>query len=257
MKIFSWNINGIRAIERKGFKDWVEKDHFDILLLQEIKISQKDILSQGLTFPGFEIFWNPAERPGYSGTAILVKKELLKKYPQLKIENFPQDNEGRVQFLNLDKLFLVNTYFPNAGPELKRLDYKLEFNQALAKKLNQIKKEKIVLIGGDFNVAHQEIDLARPKANEGKAGFTKQERVWLTKFLDSGYVDTFRYLYPEKIKYSWWSYRAQARERNVGWRIDYFCLDKKYKHKLKNAFIWDQVLGSDHCPVGVDFKLYD
>ncbi|HPT08469.1 MAG TPA: exodeoxyribonuclease III [bacterium] len=249
MKIISWNINGIRAIAKKGLVDFLKKENPDILALQEIKISSAKKELEDFDFNNYEEFWNPAERPGYSGTLILYKKELkvLSKKNGFDIKKF--DIEGRCQTLELKNFFFINTYFPNSNHELSRLPYKLEFNRELLKYIKKLEKKKAIIITGDFNVAHQEIDIARPKDNEGSAGFTKAERDFMTEFLNNGLLDTFRYKQPKKIKYSWWSFRAGARARNIGWRIDYFCVSKKIIKKIKEADILDKVLGSDHAPI--------
>lgn len=254
MKIISWNINGIRAVVKKGFKDFLEKERPDILVLQEIKISDDKKNKEEFDFSDYEEFWNSAQRPGYSGTLILYKKELkvLKKENGLKIEKF--DNEGRVQTLELKDFYLINTYFPNSNHELSRLGYKLDFNNELEKYLKKLAKKKPVILTGDLNVAHQEIDLARPKENIGNPGFTYEERNWLTNFLKDDFIDTFRYLHPKKIKYSWWSFRSGARIKNIGWRIDYFCVSKKLIKKIERADILDQITGSDHAPIVLEIK---
>lgn len=255
MKIISWNVNGIRAVLKKGFLDFLEKEKPDILCLQETKIAEKDIEKEKFDFPGYEEYWNPAERPGYSGTAFLVKskKVEVKSYKSgFGVDKF--DQEGRAQTLELDKYYLVNTYFPNANSELSRLEYKLEFNKELLKYLKKIEKKKPVIICGDFNVAHEEIDLARPKDNVGNAGFTYEEREWMTKFLDKGFLDVFRQRHPQKIEYTWWSYRTAAWKRNVGWRIDYFCVSDKFYNKIKKIEIMNRIKGSDHCPVKIDIS---
>lgn len=249
MKILSWNINGIRAVIKKGFKDFLEKESPDILCLQEIKIDDSARNKETFDFADYEEFWNSAKRPGYSGTMILIKNSLKKEIISKKI--YPH-NEGRVQILELKKYFLVNVYFPNSKAELSRLDYKISFNEELLKHLKKLEKTKPVIVCGDFNVAHQEIDLKNPKANIGCAGFTREERAWMDKFLKNGFVDTFRYFYPDKVQYTWWSYRAGARERNAGWRIDYFCTSKKIIKNIKKAYILDKVTGSDHCPIGIE-----
>ncbi len=219
----------------------------DILCLQEIKIDAIAIGKEGFDFPEYTELWNSAERKGYSGTAVLVKEGLeVQSLPKLK-----WDDEGRIQVLDIGKFYLANIYFPNSNHELSRLDFKIDFNNkwlAYAKKLEKVKP---LIICGDFNVAHNEIDLARPKENVGNPGFHPRERAWMDKFLKTGYVDTFRDKYPDKIEYSWWSYRAGARVRNVGWRIDYFCVSQDYKKNIKDAFIWNKIMGSDHCPVGI------
>jgi len=250
MKIISWNVNGIRAVLKKGLLDFLVKEAPDVLCLQEIKISDEAIRLIKLSFLGYEVYWNPAKRPGYSGTAVLVKsdiKNLIGVTNGIGKEIF--DNEGRMQVLEFKNYYLLNGYFPNANSELSRLDYKLEFNKQLLKIVKLLGKKKSVIITGDYNVAHQEIDLARPKENINSPGFTPQERASMNKLIDSGFVDTFRHINGDKIKYSWWSYRATARKRNVGWRIDYFCVSDKLKKQVKNADILDEVMGSDHAPV--------
>lgn len=253
MKILSWNVNGIRAAVRKGFLDFLKKAKPDILCLQEIKISESAILKEKFDFPGYQEFWNSAKRPGYSGTAILINvgtEHCSVLNNGFGVKKF--DIEGRMQTLEFKKFFLVNVYFPHANHELTRLNYKLEFNKAFLRYANKLKKKKPVIIGGDFNVAHQEIDLARPKDNVGNPGFTDEEREWMDKFLGAGFVDTFRKAHPERKEYSWWSYKFNARERNIGWRIDYFCTSAKLIKHIKKAFILNKILGSDHCPVGIE-----
>ena len=251
LNILSWNVNGIRAVIRKGFLDFLKKQKPDILCVQERKISDKARHDEQFNFPGYQEFWNSAERPGYSGTATLVRDGLkAKALPKLK-----WDSEGRIQALDIGKYYLVNIYFPNANSELSRLDFKIKFNNKLLSYLKKLEKKKSLIITGDYNVAHQEIDLARPKPNVGNAGFTDEERNWMTKFLNNNFVDTFRVLHPKKVQYSWWSYRANARANNVGWRIDYFCVSAKIKNKLNKAFILDKIIGSDHAPVGIEIKL--
>lgn len=251
MKILSWNVNGIRAIMKKGFLDFLKKENPDILCLQEIKIDDNARNKEIFDFKNYDEFWNSADRPGYSGTMMLIKNSLLKDVVSKKI--YPHD-EGRVQILELKKFFLVNVYFPNSKDDLSRIDYKIKFNNHLLTHIKKLEKKKPVIICGDYNVAHNEIDLARPRENEGSAGFTQEERNWMSKFLKSGFVDTFRELNPKKIQYSWWSFRAGARTRNVGWRIDYFCVSKKFMKNVKHAYILDKILGSDHAPVGIDIS---
>jgi len=253
MKLISWNVNGIRAAARKGFKDFLIEYQPDILCLQETKISEsaRDLVE--FDFAGYREFWHSAERPGYSGTAVLVRegfKGVKSVKNGLGLSDF--DQEGRVQIIELTKFYLLNIYFPNSNAELSRLDYRLKFNEALLKQIKKLEKTKPVIITGDFNVAHEAIDLARPKENEGSAGYTKEERQWFSKFLAAGFIDSFRELNGEKIQYSWWSFRMRARERNVGWRIDYFCLSAKLKKLIKRAYILDKVTGSDHAPIGLE-----
>jgi exodeoxyribonuclease-3 len=255
MKLISWNVNGIRAIAKKGFATFLKQEKPDILCLQEVKISDSARELVEFDFLGYKEYWNCAKRPGYSGTAILVK-EGLRDFIGVKngLEEEKFDIEGRVQIAETKDFYLFNVYFPNANNELSRLDYKLEFNEKLLEYSKKLEKKKPVIITGDFNVAHQEIDLARPKENVGSPGFTPEERAFMNKFLAAGFIDTFRELNGDKIQYSWWSFRSGARERNVGWRIDYFCVSDKLKKYLKKAFILDKQTGSDHAPVGLDIS---
>jgi len=259
MTILSWNVNGLRAVIKKDFHGFLQKHKPDILCLQEIKIDTEAIRLAEFDFPGYTEFYNPAERKGYSGTAILARN-----IPRLRSVSAPPskgelimlpklswDDEGRIQVLDIGKVYLVNVYFPNANHELSRLDFKMKFNDRLLKHFKALEKKKPLIVCGDFNVAHEEIDLARPKENVGSPGFTDEERAWMTRFLKAGYVDTFRKEHPKKVQYSWWSYRMGARARNVGWRIDYFCITKKHSKNIKSSFIMDTVPGSDHAPVGI------
>ena len=251
MKITSWNINGFRAIMKKGFVDFLNAYSPDILGLQEIKMAQNVIDKEGFEFPGYKIFWHPAERPGYSGTTTLVREDLevLSVDNEIGVEEF--DQEGRVQILEFKKFYFVNAYFPNSKNDLSRISFKEDFNEVFLKKTKKLESRKPLFMVGDFNVAHQEIDLARPKENVGSPGFTDEEREGMDNFLSAEYLDTFRLKYPKTIRYSWWSYRAGARPRNVGWRLDYVLASKKLKSKIKDAYILTEVMGSDHCPVGV------
>jgi exodeoxyribonuclease-3 len=253
MKIISWNVNGIRAVAKKGFLDFIKEQKPDILCLQEIKISDIARAKTEFDFAGYEEYWNSAQRPGYSGTAILIKsgsRIFLDIKNGFGAQKF--DIEGRVQTLETKDFYLLNVYFPNSNHELSRLGYKVEFNEALLKYAKKLEKKKPVIITGDYNVAHQEIDLARPQENVGNPGFTAEERAFMDKFLAAGFIDTYRALNGPKIQYSWWSFRAGARARNVGWRIDYFCVSDKLKKRLKKAYILDKQTGSDHAPVGID-----
>lgn len=251
MKIISWNVNGIRACVKKGFVSFLVKEKPDIVCLQEIKISDEARLKENFDFKNYEEAWFPAQRPGYSGTAVL-SRQVIKIKNGLGQEKF--DSEGRIQTVELKNFFLINIYFPNANHELSRLDYKLEFNQEVLKYLKKISAKKPIIVTGDFNVAHQEIDLARPKDNEGNAGFTKEERAWVDELAEIGLVDTFRCLHPNSREYSWWSYRLRARDRDIGWRIDYFWVSKKLVPKIKRAWILGDVYGSDHTPIGLELK---
>jgi exodeoxyribonuclease-3 len=257
MKIISWNINGIRAILKKNFLEFLNQYEPDILGLQEIKISEEARAKEKLEFPGYKAYFNSAKRPGYSGTAILVKEDQVNKVIG-EVENvFGEDifdSEGRIQILELEKFYVINCYFPNSAHGLKRLDYKRDFNAYMFKNIKKLERKKPVLLMGDLNVAHKEIDLARPKDNIGNPGFTYEEREDMDTFINYGLVDTFRYFHPEKIQYSWWSYRTRARLRNIGWRIDYLCVSAKLLRMIKDSYILDEVGGSDHAPVGVTLK---
>lgn len=255
MKLISWNVNGIRAAARKGFSDFLRRQAADVLCLQEVKISDSARDKEEFDFASYDEYWHSAARPGYSGTAILVRDDLpdfVGVVNGLGDEKF--DREGRVQTAEFKKFYLLNAYFPNANHELSRLDYKLEFNAALLAHVKKLEKKKPVVVTGDYNVAHQAIDLARPKENVGSPGFTPEERAAMDEFLAAGFSDTFRQKNGDKVQYSWWSFRAGARRRNVGWRIDYFCVSDKLKKNVEKAFILDQELGSDHAPVGLELK---
>lgn len=250
-RFLSWNVNGIRAIEKKGFIDIVKELDPDILAIQETK-AQPDQLSPELKdIPGYYSYFHSAERKGYSGVAVYSKTKPLNVIAGLGKNNF--DNEGRVLALEYDSFYLINIYFPNSGAELKRLDFKLTFNSVLHKYLQDLAAEKSIVICGDYNVAHKEIDLKNPKANVKNAGFTPEERAWMDQFLDSGFVDTFRLFNQEGENYTWWSYRFNARAKNIGWRIDYFCVDEKSTKRVLSAEILADVMGSDHCPVALDY----
>ncbi len=255
MNIISWNVNGMRAAMKNGFLGYLKKAKSDVLLLQEIKIDDAARAKEKFDFKDYLEFWHPAVKPGYSGIAALIKKNLpiIEVKNGMGIEKF--DREGRVQTVEFEKFYLLNAYFPHSNHELTRLEFKLEFNQALAQYVKKLKKKKPLIIGGDFNVAREEIDLARPKDNIGNPGFTDEERAWLTKFLNNGFIDTYRFLNKNKVQYSWWGYRFHSRERNVGWRIDLFCVSRKLEKSVKKAFISDQIMGSDHCPVGIEIKI--
>ena len=245
MKLISWNVNGIRACVNKGFIDFFNKIDADIFCIQETKCQKGQI---ELEFEGYESYWNSAEKKGYSGTAIFTKiKPLTIKYGIGKEEH---DKEGRVITLEFDKFYMVNIYTPNSKRELERLDYRMIWEDEIKKYLLHLNKIKPVIMCGDLNVAHKEIDLKNPKTNRHNAGFTDEERNKMTELLDAGFTDSFRYKYPDKEnEYSWWSYMGRAREKNVGWRIDYFIVSNDIAKKIKNATIHQEVYGSDHCPV--------
>ena len=248
MKLISWNVNGIRAAITKGFNDFFEEEEADIFCIQETKMQpgQADI-----NFEGYKQYWNSALKKGYSGTAIFTKKEPLNVSYGIGIEE--HDQEGRVITLEFEKFYLVNCYTPNAKRGLERLEYRMVWEDAFRNYLLELNKVKPVIMCGDLNVAHKEIDLKNPKTNVGNAGFTNEERGKMSELLNAGFIDTFRYFYPENEgRYSWWSYRFKAREKNAGWRIDYFIVSESLKDKLEGADIHKDVMGSDHCPIELD-----
>lgn len=249
----SWNVNGIRAAVKNGFTGFLKQYQPDVLGIQEIKMNDAAREKEEFDFSNYLEYWHPAEKPGYSGTAFLAKNKPLSVVNGMGVAEF--DSEGRVQTLEFPDFYFVNAYFPNSNGELSRLPYRLKFNDAYLKYVKNLEKKKPVVLTGDFNVAREEIDLARPKENVGNAGFTPEERAWADKLIASGFVDTFRLINGNKVQYSWWSYRAYARERNVGWRIDYFFVSEKLASRVKKAFILDEVVGSDHCPVGIELEL--
>ena len=249
MKLISWNVNGIRACLNKGFSDFFKEVNADIFCLQETKCQPEQI---NLEFEGYTSYWNSAERKGYSGTAIFTKKQPVNVTYGIGIEE--HDKEGRIITLEFENFYLVTNYTPNAKRELERLDYRMVWEDEIRKYLLELNKKKPVIMCGDLNVAHEEIDLKNPKTNKGNAGFTNEEREKMTELLNAGFIDSYRYLYPEKIEYSWWSYRFKAREKNAGWRIDYFIVSEALKDKLEGATIYTEILGSDHCPVGLEIK---
>lgn len=244
-KFISWNVNGLRACVNKGFLDFFKEIDADVFCVQETKLQEGQI---DLDLDGYHQYWNYAEKKGYSGTAMFSKDEPLSVKYGIGIGE--HDKEGRVITAEFDTFFLVTCYTPNSQNELKRLDYRMEWEEAFLAFLKELEKSKPVILCGDLNVAHMEIDLKNPKTNRKNAGFTDEEREKMTVLLDSGFTDTFRYFYPDKEGiYSWWSYRFKAREKNAGWRIDYFISSKELNDKLVSAEIHTDVLGSDHCPV--------
>ena len=250
MKLISWNVNGIRACLNKGFLDFFNSENADIFCLQETKCQEGQV---ELEIDGYTSYWNSAEKKGYSGTAVFTKNKPLKvTYGIGKQEH---DKEGRIITLEFEKFYLVTNYTPNAKRELERLDYRMIWEDEIRKYLLKLNKTKPVIMCGDLNVAHEEIDLKNPKTNRGNAGFTDEERGKMTELLNAGFVDSFRYLYPEKQEYSWWSYMGHAREKNIGWRIDYFITSKDIEKNIKEAKIYTQILGSDHCPIGLEIEL--
>ena len=249
MKLISWNVNGIRACLNKGFSDFFKEVNADIFCLQETKCQPEQI---NLEFEGYTSYWNSAERKGYSGTAIFTKKQPVNVTYGIGIEE--HDKEGRIITLEFENFYLVTNYTPNAKRELERLDYRMVWEDEIRKYLLELNKKKPVIMCGDLNVAHEEIDLKNPKTNKGNAGFTNEEREKMTELLNAGFIDSYRYLYPEKIEYSWWSYMGHAREKNVGWRIDYFIVSNDFRENIKDATIYTEILGSDHCPVELDIR---
>ena len=251
MKLISWNVNGLRAIVNKGFYENFNNLNADIFCIQETKMQEGQL---DINVEGYKIFLNSALRKGYSGTAIFTKKDPINVSYGINIEE--HDKEGRVITLEFKDFYLVNCYTPNAKRELERLNYRMTWENDFRDYLIRLNEKKAVILCGDLNVAHNEIDLKNPKANRGNAGFTDEERSQMTNLLNSGFVDSFRYLYPDKKdSYSWWSYMGHAREKNIGWRIDYFIVSEKIKEKIKEAKIHSNILGSDHCPVELDVEL--
>ena len=242
MKIVSWNVNGIRACINKGFNDFFKEVNADIFCIQETKLQPEQ--AENIEFDGYTKYINSAVKKGYSGTMIFTKQKPLNVTYDLGIEEF--DKEGRIITLEYDKFFMVNCYTPNSKRELERLDYRMKWEDEVRSYLKRLDDIKPVIYCGDLNVAHEEIDIKNPKTNHFSAGFTDQEREKMTELLNSGFIDTYRYLYPDKVMYSWWSYMRQAREKNIGWRIDYIIVSDALKNNLKEADILTQVLGSDH-----------
>ena len=250
MKFISWNVNGLRACVGKDFSQSFESLNADFFCLQETKMQAGQL---ELQFPGYTSYWNYAEKKGYSGTAIYTRKEPLAVTYGIGIEE--HDHEGRVITLEYDKFFLVTVYTPNSQEELRRLDYRMTWEDAFQAYLHQLDAKKPVIVCGDMNVAHQEIDLKNPKTNRRSAGFTDEERSKMTQLLNNGFTDTFRTLHPEQVTYSYWSYRFRAREKNAGWRIDYFLISDRLRPQLKGASIHTEIYGSDHCPVELDIDI--
>ena len=253
MIILSWNVNGIRAIEKKGFLDWLHKESPDILCLQETKCHPAQLNEKLLAPQGYKTYWSSAEKKGYSGVSVLTKREPKSVSQGLGIKEF--DSEGRTLICDYGDFILFNIYYPNGGAGNKRVPFKMRFYDAFLDKANQFKKQgKKIIICGDVNTAHTEIDLARPKQNEKNTGFLPEERAWVSQFIAHGYVDTFRHLNKDPGHYTWWDYKTAARGRDIGWRIDYFFITENLLEKFKKAFILKDVLGSDHCPVGIEIK---
>jgi len=254
MKLLCWNVNGVRAIDKKGFFTWFLKESPDIMCLQEIKATPEQLPPHLRNAPGYYTSWNPAERKGYSGVATFSKQKPLSVKNGFGREEF--DSEGRILITTFPSFTLFNIYFPNGKKNKERLQYKLDFYDEFLSYADTLKAQKQnIVVCGDLNTAHTEIDLARPKENERISGFLPVERAWIDTFIDHGYVDTFRRFHPEPNQYSWWDLKTAARARNVGWRIDYFFVNKEFLPKVTNAFIYQDVLGSDHCPVGIEITI--
>lgn len=255
MKLISWNVNGLRAVINKGFNDFFKEIDADIFSIQETKMQESQLDENILQiFEGYNAYWNSAEKKGYSGTAIFTKQKPLNVTYGIGKEE--HDKEGRVITLEFEKFYMVNIYTPNSKRELERLDYRQIWEDEIREYLLDLNANKPVVMCGDLNVAHNEIDLKNPKTNRKNAGFTDEERAKMTELLNAGFVDTFRYKYPEvEGKYSWWSYMFHAREKNAGWRIDYFIVSENLKDKIEDAKILDDIYGSDHCPVELDLNI--
>ncbi|MBR4343857.1 MAG: exodeoxyribonuclease III [Lachnospiraceae bacterium] len=250
MKLISWNVNGLRACMQKGFTDFFEKADADVFCLQETKMQEGQL---ELQLEGYHQYWNYAEKKGYSGTAMFTKKKPINVTYGIGVEE--HDHEGRVITAEFKDFYIITVYVPNSQRELARLSYRMEWEKSFLDYIQELEKKKPVIYCGDLNVAHQEIDLKNPKSNHQNAGFTDEERACFTKVLEAGYIDSFRYFYPDKTDaYSWWSYMFKAREKNVGWRIDYFVVSSALKERLMDAAILSDIMGSDHCPVELDLK---
>lgn len=250
MKLISWNVNGLRACMQKGFMDFFREADADVFCLQETKLQEGQI---EMDLPGYYQYWNYAEKKGYSGTALYTKQEPIRVTYGIGVEE--HDHEGRVITAEFADFYVVTVYTPNSQRELTRLDYRMEWEAAFLNYVKGLAKKKGVIFCGDLNVAHEEIDLKNPKTNHKNAGFTDEERACFTKVVENGFIDSFRYFYPDQTDaYSWWSYMGNARAKNVGWRIDYFVVSEDLKDRLEDARIHPQVMGSDHCPVELDIR---
>lgn len=250
MKIVSWNVNGLRSVSKKGFDFWFDKENADIVCLQEIKLQENQFSDNLSNYKGYFNYLNCAQKKGYSGVAVFTKKKPLSVETKLGLDRF--DNEGRMLRLDYEDFLLLNLYLPHGARDKSNLAYKLLAYQYLFKYLKNLKKKKIILIG-DFNIAHKDLDLARPKENQKNTMFTPKERIQLDKLIGLGFIDTFRYFHPEEGgNYTWWPYFANARLRNLGWRIDYSFISQKLTSQLKKSFILPEVKGSDHCPIGIE-----
>ena len=249
MKLVSWNVNGLRAVVGKGFAEIFSDFDADCFCLQETKLKAGQI---DLEFPGYESYWDYADKPGYAGTAIYTRKHPLSVRTGIGIDE--HDHEGRAVTLEFEDFFLVNTYVPNSQNELKRLDYRMRWEDDFRAYLKNLEKTKPVVVCGDMNVAHEEIDLKNPSTNHFSAGFSDEERGKMSELLASGFIDSWRFQHPQEVKYSWWSYRMAARQRNVGWRIDYFLVSESLRDRILSTEIYDLIQGSDHCPVELVLK---
>ena len=253
-KILSWNVNGLRAAYKKGFLDWFNSEKPDIMCLQETKAMKEQLAPDLKEIKGYHSYFSSAEKKGYSGVAIYSKEKPIEVKHGIGIEKF--DSEGRFLIAEYENFVLFNIYYPNGKARAERLQYKMDFYDAFLKYANKLKKAgKNIVVCGDVNTAHKEIDLARPKQNEKTSGFLPEEREWIDKFLDQGYLDTFRMFNDEPEKYTWWDMVTRARDRNVGWRIDYFFASESIKKNIDSAFIMADVMGSDHCPIGITLKI--
>ncbi|MBE6081211.1 MULTISPECIES: exodeoxyribonuclease III [Tissierellales] len=251
MKLISWNVNGLRACMKKGFMDYFNRENSDIFCIQETKIQEGQV---NLELEGYYKYWNYAVKKGYSGTAVFTKSKPISVKYGIEIDEY--DQEGRVITLEFEKFYLIDAYTPNSRRELERLDYRMSWEDIFLKYMKRLDNSKPVILCGDLNVAHEEIDLKNPETNRKNAGFTDEERQKMTNMLESGFIDTFRYLYPQKEQaYTWWSYMRKARERNSGWRIDYFIISERLKDFLKDSIIHSDIMGSDHCPIVLEMSV--
>jgi len=254
VRLMSWNVNGLRAVYKKGFSDWFRSEHPDILCLQETKASPDQLPEELTHVDGYNVFYSSAEKKGYSGVALFSSEKPLSVDTGFGIERF--DSEGRIIIARYEHFHLYNIYFPNGKSSEERLSYKMDFYDAFYDHVNNCRKAgNDVIVCGDVNTAHKEIDLARPKENELISGFLPEEREWIDKFLASGWIDTFREFHTESDQYTWWHFRSRARERNVGWRIDYFYVNEGFLGHVKDSFILPDVMGSDHCPIGLEISI--
>lgn len=255
MKLVSWNVNGLRAVITKGFEDFFKSINADIFCIQETKMQQEQLDEKIMKiFQGYNTYFNSAEKKGYSGTAIITRNKPLNVTYGIGIEE--HDKEGRVITLEFDKFYMVDCYTPNSKRELERLGYRMIWEDSFRNYLMELNKIKPVIMCGDLNVAHKEIDLKNPKTNHRNAGFTDEERKKMTELLEAGFTDSFRYMYPDKEDaYTWWSYMFKAREKNVGWRIDYFVVSNDIKEKIQDSYIYSEIYGSDHCPIGLEIDI--